>query len=581
MLAYLRPAPGLPGLGQFGRIMIIHDRAGEVTARRSQQRLRIPVMLAGTLSYGTLVALAVLQGWPHYELLAIFLQAALLLPALLYGLKGEEPPAASLPVPARAAVWTAAAMGVFLIGSAALSAINVQGTSIPDERSYRFQARILAAGKLVAAPPPGAPQRPEDAPLPLRFNQIVLSRKGWFSKYPLGWPLVLALPEKLGLGWLVNPLLAVGILVLTARIARRLSGPVVAFWAVALLVLSPCFLAQCVVLMSHATAGLLVAGACWAWMEGTRRRELRYFTLMYLLIALTFHVRPFTALLTAATLTGGAVLTLRRERGFLARVVVIGAAFGALTMGSVLLYNRAFTGNFWLSPYALYLGVRVPVEISATVPQALSNMKQMWRFAGQSTLLFFFPLIFVLAAIGFWKNRRSSPMAWLLLSLFVVIVLGHLVQVEPSGSVLAERYWFEAYFAVAILAAQGIVVVTAALQSSRRSLLAASCALLAVQAMLTLAAVQIMLRRSGPSVAVARLARQYRDCQCVVFLKSAPPVFYGQHLNLNGPDWAQAKVFYAVDPGPGQRLAWTRALGRERFVVIGYDPVRRVAQQLK
>jgi len=111
----------------------------------------------------------------------------------------------------------------------------------------------------------------------LRFNNLVLWSNGWFAKYPLGWPLVLALPEKIGLEWLVNPLLAVGILICTARIARTLSGQAVSFCAVALLVLSPAFLAPSVQRVAHATAGLLVASACWAWLEAMRRRKLAYF----------------------------------------------------------------------------------------------------------------------------------------------------------------------------------------------------------------------------------------------------------------------------------------------------------------
>jgi hypothetical protein len=563
----------------------LHDRIPPRFARKRSEAdsggnaNRIPVMVAGTLLYGALVAVAVMRGWPHYELLAIFLQAVLLLPALLYGLKGREPGPQQLPIPARVGLWTAAFMGVFLIGSAALSAINTQGFSNPDEVAYRFQARILGAGKLMAAPPPGAPQKPEAVPLPLRFNNLILWRNGWFAKYPLGWPLVLALPEKVGWGWLVNPLLAVGILICTARIAGTLSGPEVSFCAVALLVLSPCFLAPSVQLMTHATAGLLVASSCWAWMEGMRRRRLSYFFFMYLLVGLTFHVRPFTALLTAATLTGGVILTLRREPGALAKTLAIGAAVGAVTVGSVLLYNRTFTGNLWLSPYAFARGLNVPVEISASVPQALRNMKEMWRFSLQSTLLFFFPLIFVLAAVGFWKNRKTSPMVWLLLSLFLVIVLGHLVQTEDSGSVLAERYWFESYFAVAILAAQGIAAVVAAFKSPRPSVIAAGCSLLAVQLMVTIAASKIVLQRSAPSIAVAHLAGQFRDCRCVVFLRSSPPFFAAQHLNLNGPGWQQEQVFYAVDPGPGQRMAWARTLGRERWVVVGYDPLAGRALQ--
>lgn len=543
----------------------------------SRQPLRVPLLVAGTLLYGVLVAVAAARLWRHYELLAILLQAALLLPAVLYGLKGSGPSLPSLPLPARAGVWTAAAMGIFLIGSAALSAVITQGPEA-DEMAYLFQARILGAGHLMAEPPPGATALPRDAPLPINFANTIVSQKGWYGKYLLGWPLVLALPAKFGWAWAANPLLGVGILIFTARIARALGGGQGAFLAVLLLVLSPCFLARCVVLMTHPTAGLLVAAACWAWLEGVGGRRLRYFALMYLLIAVAFHVRPLTALITALTLTGGTVWTLRRERGLLARVLAVGAVLGALTVGSMMAYNRAFTGDPWLSPYAFLRGTRVPPEVSASGPQILGNLREMWRFSTQSTLVFSFPLIFVLAGIGFWKNRRSSPMVWVLLSLFVAIALGHLVQTEASSSSLGERYWFEGYFAVAILAALGIPAVATALRSPRRALIAAGCALLAVQAATTVVGGRALWRRSAASIAVGHLAAQYRNCHCVVFFKSSPPAFYGLHQNLNGPDWRRANVFYAVDPGPGQRTAWARTLGRERWVVLGYDPTRGVAR---
>jgi hypothetical protein len=460
-----------------------------------------------------------------------------------------------------------------------LGAINVQGTTIPDETAYRFQARILAGGHLVAAPPPGATNQPEDVPLPLHFNHTVLWRWGWFAKYPLGWPLVLALPEQLGFAWVVNPLLSAAILVCTFWIGRMIAGPMVGSWAVALLALSPAFLAPSVMLMSHALAGVMVVVACGCWLEGTRRLTLSPFAFMWVLVALTFHVRPFTALLVTITLFAATVLALWHERGFLARVLSIGIVIGALMTGSMMLYDWAFTGNAWLSPYALYNGVTIPVEISASVPQALRNIGTIWRFSAQSTLTFFFPLIPGLAAVGFWKNRKTCSAVWLLLPMVVVIVLGHLVETGSSGSALAERYWFEAYFAVAILGARGVEAVLDALGPTRRALIAVTCALAAVQLMVSFAAARIILQRSAPSRAVARLGRAYSNCRCVVFLKSSPESFYGEHLNLNGPDWEQANVFYAVDPGPEQRLAWTRKLRRDRFFVITYDPETGAARQ--
>ena len=546
-----------------------------------RQKLRVPVMVAGTLLYGSVVGSAVWFGWPHYEWLAILLQGTLLLPSLLYGLRGTGDCQPPKPEWQRPGLWTAVAIGVFLAVSAVVSAFTLKGVSIPDESAYRFQARILRTGHLMAQAPPGAPNIPEAAPTPLAFNHTIVWRKGWFAKYPLGWPLVLALPEGLGLEWLVNPLLAVCILMFTASIARSLGGPMVAFWAVALLVLSPCFLAPTVELMSHTLAGVLVAASCWAWMRGASAQKVAYFCLTYGLIGLAFHVRPYTALLAAVTLTAGTVCALRRDRAFLARVLAIGCGLGVLTVGSVLLYNWTFTGRAWVSPYALSLGVSVPREITPSMHELLEAMASFWRFEAQSTLTFFFPLIFVLAGVGIWKNWRKSPIVVLLPALFLVTVVGYLVETIPSASVLAERFWFEVYFAVAIPAAQGIAVVVSALQTPRKALVAGGVALLAVQAIVTGGAIRIMMRRSGPSTAVSRAATPYRDCRCVVFLKSSPPFFYGEHLNLNDPDWRRAGAFYAVDPGPNQRVAWMRTLGRDRFVVLTYDPLRGVGQRVE
>ncbi len=81
----------------------------------------------------------------------------------------------------------------------------------------------------------------------------------------------------------------------------------------------------------------------------------------------------------------------------------------------------------------------------------------------------------------------------------------------------------------------------------------------------------MMDRLSSPQRKVEEVARAYRDCECVVFLKSAAPNF-AQHFILNRPDWYTRKVFYANDPGPGKRSEWARILGKPNWVVVGYDP---------
>jgi hypothetical protein len=113
--------------------------------------------------------------------------------------------------------------------------------------------------------------------------------------------------------------------------------------------------------------------------------------------------------------------------------------------------------------------------------------------------------------------------------------------------------------------------------ASRRALIIAGSALLASQLLPTVGASAMMLRRGAP-FASSRNSRAHSNCNCVVFLQTLSPVFFGEGLNMNGPDWPQAKVFYAIDPGPEQRTVWTHKLGYEKFLVIAFDPARSVVE---
>src|SRR5262249_12334727 len=141
-------------------------------------------------------------------------------------------------------------------------------------------------------------------PIPRRLWpwQHIISAAGWFSKYPLGWPAVLAIPEKLHFGWLVNPLLGTLLLVVMGRIAKQEFGEAVAAPAVLCAVLSPDLLENSVGSMSHGLSGVLVATASLACLRGIRTRSLPYFAAMFAALVLTYQVRPFTATIISATL---------------------------------------------------------------------------------------------------------------------------------------------------------------------------------------------------------------------------------------------------------------------------------------
>jgi hypothetical protein len=383
--------------------------------------------------------------------------------------------------------------------------------------------------------------------------------------------LVLAIPEALGVGWLVTPLLGTLLLVLIGRIAREVFNPTVADAATVLTVLSPAFLANCAGRMPHALAGVIVAGATLACLQGIRTGRISRLLWMFALLVFGFHVRPFTTFLAAAVLGVTSLWLLGKDRPALLRVASLAVAASLVSIFSILAYNWLFTGQPLLSPYALQRGTAVPIEIRASLGTMVRNAGWTWRFSTQSMLLYSFPLLFPMAVAGYWLYRKHSRAVTLLAALFCAMVLGHFVQVESSSSVIGERYWFEAFFAVSILAAAYLVQLTSAKRLGRAAAMTAITGLVLAQAALIVAAAIRLDDTSEPRREVRQLAESYQHCHCVVFLRDNPP-FFGEHLNLNGPDWQQADVFYAIDPGGSQRDEWATRLGRRGWVLLTFNP---------
>lgn len=529
---------------------------------------------------GAIATLACLRRPGHFEWIAIAAQFLLLLPASIFALRRPVLSEHARARPRSLPRWLPAACLAGFLAATLMAGSRVSpGVLIPDESAYGFQARILASGSLVAQPPPGATGVPTGAPVPIRFVHHLVSTRGWYAKYPMGWPLVLAAAEPYGLGWVVAPLVVLVLLLLVRAIEREVFGGR-GFAAMWLAMLSPLFLAGAVGRMPHALAGALAAAACLSCLRGVRTRLVSDFALMFGLLVLQFHVRPFTGLIMSVVFGCAALVAVRKERRLAWRVAAVGVAAAALAGVSVAACNHALTGSVWLSPYAWYRNLPVPVEISAN-PASIAGgaMLQKLRMSAQSTLAWSFPLVFVLAAWGCW-SRRALPAVRILGVVYPALIIGHLVQPEWSAWVIGERYWFEGYFAVAVLAAAGMANLNARWQLSARMRLTVAVVLTTWGAGTCVAAVNYLEFVSSHRRTVAEAVGRLRDRPCVVFLADTPPAFYGEHLNLNEADWRSAPRVVLRDPGARDRPLWTRLFGRDQWVVITYDPVRRRADSV-
>ncbi len=170
----------------------------------------------------------------HYALYALFGGVSAL---LLWGVLYRLPSAASFARAARLAErplvlagLCAAAVLVVTLGLSSL--VLAHAVTTDDEHVYRFIARTLRAGDVVA-PSPGT-----DLEF-FREQFVAMDERVRFGKYPIGHPLLLALGQAVGLEALLVPLLTALTVFPLHRVASRLFDQATAGLACVLFALSP------------------------------------------------------------------------------------------------------------------------------------------------------------------------------------------------------------------------------------------------------------------------------------------------------------------------------------------------------
>jgi len=540
--------------------------------------LRSIIAIAASFLYIAAVILLITRSVKHYELLVVALQFILLLPALSSCLRISDPQGGFVWAPSRAGLWALAAC--FVLGSFIFSYHIGQGIVFADESSYEFQARAFASLKTVGNAPPITAIPSHASPEPLAFKHIVLSPSGRFTKYPIAWPAVLALGERFGAGWAVTPLLGGLLIILVGLLTHEAFGAMAVLPSVWIAVLSPYCLSYCTGKMSHALCAVLIASACLFCLRGIRTSKMSQFGFMFAALVISFHVRPFTAFITSTVLSLAILYHYRRNRPMLARFAAMAAVSGFIAVTSVMAYNHFYTGRYLLSPYALYDGKEIPTDITTTPAVVLSNILMTRRYSVQTTLLYSFPFVFLLAAYGFWVKRQSQA-ACILALLFPAIFLAHFAQTFSSSPIVGERYYFEAYIAVVVLAGYGTQALLLRLRTQRKYAILVAVLLTIVQGAMTVVGARQISLVGKPYREVTKVAETYRNCRCAIFLKSSTDKelsYFSPNLNFDGPAWKPGDSDYLNDPGPAERGAWANAFGWHDWAVVTYDPQTQTAR---
>jgi 4-amino-4-deoxy-L-arabinose transferase-like glycosyltransferase len=330
---------------------------------------------------------------------------------------------------------------------------------LEDEIAYVWQARAIAGGKLTVPSPPQS----ESFLVP-----FVVDHNGQrFGKYPLGWPVVLAIGIRLGIRSMVNPLLAGLGVWLTYRLGKKIFGEAVGILAAVLTLTSPFFLINSGTLLSHSFGLVLSTTFALAWIDGFGAREGMRRTLPTIVAGLSLGVlvltRPLTALAIALPFAIHGLYLLGRADWHTRRhVLAVGGL--ALSVGAItFLWQYAVTGDALLNPYTLWwpydkvgfgegFGL---TENGHNLRLARINTRFSLR-VGYSDLFgwlryswIFLP--FGLLAVILRRNWKGILIAAVLPSL-VIFYLAYWV----GAWIFGPRYYFEGLFSLTILSGVGI-----------------------------------------------------------------------------------------------------------------------------
>jgi hypothetical protein len=327
---------------------------------------------------------------------------------------------------------------------------------VTDGVSYAFQGKIFASGRLSLDPPP--------VPMLFVHENVLVNATRWCSKYPPGWPLLLALGWLLGAPWIVDPLL-LGVSVFGVwRLGRALFDPAVGRLAAAALAVSPFALLMSAGFLAHGPA-LCAAVWCLALLaEATGSGSRARLAAAGLVGGFAFLIRPFTAVALLAPVVLWALIRMRHERRW------IGAA-GWMALGAApclfayLAYSRVMFGGALVSGYEAYdaaqygsiaaMSVTPAEALARNLPWYLANLSRCLWGLPFPDLLIFLPLL--------WPRRAGWRRDALLAASAGALILGHCFYFYRDVIYSGPRFAFEALGPLAVLAARSILTVSVAL----------------------------------------------------------------------------------------------------------------------
>lgn len=327
---------------------------------------------------------------------------------------------------------------------------------IHDEAAYLFQARIFLTGGVTAPLPP--------VPEAFDFPHVVNVGR-WYTIYPPGFPLLLALGLLAGAPWLINPLLAGIAIILFYGLGVEIYDRRVGILAALLGAVSIWLLLMSSTMMSHTASMVFNALFLLFFFRSLRAPTVVHGLAAGASLGLAILIRPYNAAVFALPFL--LVLGVRTLRYFKLRwknALALGLA-GAAALGLFLAYNAATTGEPLTFGYTARYGQSYsvifgrPATLDYDYTPLVAAMQSGENMAAINAYLFGWPLtslwLFPFALWSGLRRREERGRGILLLTGFLSMTVGFFF-FWGAFVVLGARMFFDALPLLVLLSAKGL-----------------------------------------------------------------------------------------------------------------------------
>lgn len=319
-----------------------------------------------------------------------------------------------------------------------------------DEFAYDFQSQLLKSFKLYAPPP----QYPEY----FQCENIVINQEKWYSKYTVGFPLLLSLGKQISMHWIVNPLLSIGVLWFLYQLSLLLFDKRTANISVFFAVISPFFFYNgAAAFQPHISLAFALLGAAYFYFSALKSGKALHAVFTAGFFSLGALIRPVDAALWAAAfipLSFYFLIAGKNKSKILISFLTMAAA-GLIGVAVILLLNKIQTGEFFLFGFHQYQGQETWGfgSYSHNIYRALWNtLYSLFRIAVWGPLFFFELSIISL----FSKQRKKQIFLWFIFLLFIGFFFGWYALGHYE---YGPRYLFTGFMFLIPAAASGTVFI--------------------------------------------------------------------------------------------------------------------------